>query len=437
MKQNKRTTILKLALLVVCIVVLATALVACGEKSNKRSNEGTSSVIVNDKLYDCMIGYVLTKTHDEKNRAILGGGKNYILDADEIDDVMDDENAKIVISNGYLGSLAIASDVRGQISIEVFDTAKHANGVKKNVSQLFGDEFYISVIDNLIVVEPEKDYFKNNVLTAVIPEEAISDVRLNFIKNAFNQCLQKEVGSIITYTIDNGLETPGVYKETLFGWINHNPKYSSVEKTIECQKLVDDEQIESYKKQAETLKKDYTDDSYIDFEKEAGYVYAELTEKLGFHYTNDTYEDETGKSIEGVKIDLYIYDKTSPSNLVVPATIDGKRVLGVDIQSHRLQMDTVRSLELEEGILYFNHISSESLETLVLPKSLKSLENPFELCQLLRTIKYAGTKAEWEELVKDEDPSNWCAIRDYENNTYKYITFKVECSDETITYSHE
>ena len=123
--------------------------------------------------------------------------------------------------------------------------------------------------------------------------------------------------------------------------------------------------------------------------------------------------------------------------MIIPSTIDGKCVLGID----NTYVVNLKSVELEEGILYFNGIKGKNIETIILPKSLKSIGNVIEGCYSLKTIKYAGKKAEWEALVKNNDPNDWYVEeeRDYENNktTYKYITFKVECSDETITYSHE
>ena len=285
--------------------------------------------------------------------------------------------------------------------------------------------------DDYLIIEKENGIFQNEILKSKIPDSYHrSELHINMVKEAFN--------SIATCD-DEAYDTEFAYEygedgEDLY-CIDNRMGFSQSKRWEFAKHKENDYSLKQLEGLLPKLKTDYTDDSFINLNEEGGYYSAKLIDRPDtYRYEDYTYKDGETK-IDGIRITEYICTKDSSQSLIVPAKIDNKPV--IDVWLERINSTTV---ELMDGILRVNVYNCINLETLILPKSLKYILNspsgsPIQGCYSLKKIKYAGTKAEWEGLVSD--PNKWYVERNYENNTYKYITFKVECLDETITYSHE
>lgn len=454
MKKTQKATILKTALLTIMIVVLLATFVAC-DPSPAGTNPDENFDLENSSLFttgipsytefESFIAHSFNRSTTEDTYCLFDIGMNPIETYDLVDDSVNDFYYK-----GAMASVIIVDDFGEEVvtnfAIIVYENNEMAKEAETKYIDLHEDAVVVRK-DNVIMAmgyyyfennhsdvsqpvyeqsESEIINFYNNVKTSKLPDNALSEARSQFIKEAYDKYLKNNSFS--------SLKSTRTHRYVTFA-TGQGSEYFRMGLTTNASNLMNEMSYETSRSTSQIINYDpkwYTSDSYIDFNREEGYVFLNLIEKLGYQYKSYSYQD-----IEGVEITEYVYDKTSPENLVIPATIDGKRVLRVSGVGCRI----AKTIELSEGVLSYDEDINDKVETIILPKSLLRVGNVVYGCPSLKTIKYNGTKAEWLELVKYDDPSEWEVGSYYDENDQiveKYITFKVECADgNTIVYSHE
>lgn len=116
---------------------------------------------------------------------------------------------------------------------------------------------------------------------------------------------------------------------------------------------------------------------------------------------SDTYHWITGDAFDYTPGFLITADGTLPSEVTVPAEIDGAKVYTVDRNAFRDQSG-VETITFEDGItaIYDCFYGCGALTTVNLPASINALLHTFEGCESLKTINFAGTQAQWDAINK-------------------------------------
>ena len=182
----------------------------------------------------------------------------------------------------------------------------------------------------------------------------------------------------------------------------------------------------------------YTDDSYIKINEQAGYYYAKLINKPGWHIDEitDYHYNEQTQDYENVGTGKYranYFYNELPATLTVPAKIGE-----YDIERAELYLndeDALNAVVVEKAIGEVR--LSGKIKEITIPVS----DKPFVRVSdntALKTINFGGTTQQWEEQYKNL-AQDWTHVYDHydeekEESVYVDITFTVVCTNGNITY---
>ena len=262
MKQNKRTTILKLALLAVCIAVLAASLVACGGNNQHEINNQNidSEELVNQDEIISYLAYYLTYGRRESTFML-----NYSL------------------QNAGLNCMALEISLEGSSNIftaYIFNDAASAAAEYeslKNENRLGNIENVVTygcgseLIGNKIIVDYPQGHYKNVVMKSEIPSD-ITKPCVDFMCDVVKKIFEKTSKNTYSVMIDQYTDPTGYRFQAVFVDVNYNVSENYIMTN-------DPTVVNEYREDYPSLYDNYTDDSYIDFNREKGYVFAKLIEK--------------------------------------------------------------------------------------------------------------------------------------------------------------
>ncbi len=181
----------------------------------------------------------------------------------------------------------------------------------------------------------------------------------------------------------------------------------------------------------------YTEDSYIREDKDAGYVSIRRVDRPGWHMSSNSsghQDEQTGETIWELEGRWEYYYEELPSTLVVPSEVEGHKVVSVEIQLNR--QDTLNFLVIEN--VFEDLWIDGNVKEITVPDSDKAFVHIYDNAAL-ETIHFNGTTDKWNELY-GESAQGWTKIYDHtdpqtEQDVYVYITFSVICTNGTLTYT--
>lgn len=245
------------------------------------------------------------------------------------------------------------------------------------------------------------------------------------------------------------LEDGEDYSEIMFDWDSTTDK-GNVERQMYptkgncyCYEAIKD--YESYMRHDADVDKrlsdyfyiNYTDDSYIKEDKDAGYVSMRLVDRPGWHMGGNSIghqDEQTGETIWELEGRWEYYYEELPSALVLPSEVEGHKVDIVEIQLNR--QDTLDSLVIEN--VYEQVWIDGNVKEVTIPDSEEAFVSINDNAAL-ETIHFNGTTDKWNELY-GERAQKWTEIYDHtdpqtDQDVNVYITFTVICTNGTLTYT--
>ena len=154
---------------------------------------------------------------------------------------------------------------------------------------------------------------------------------------------------------------------------------------------------------------------------------AEILLEAAPYMGSDQYQNENGWIFAEYENSVMILNYTgSETTAEAPATIHGKPVVCIGLNSYDGGMCPLQTLIIPEGVLRLAHLDAASLTQIMLPSSLLAMNSGgypyvFEVADGC-TVQYAGTCDEWQAL----DNRSW---NDYSSDRAKEISIPVNCSD--------
>lgn len=285
MKQKNAAKFLKMAMLALLVFVFAATFVACGNnKSSKTSNnsgKANPALSMSEEFLDIYIGFVLKNTLEEGTDACVYVRYYPTGDPEEM---------------GVGGSKIVAAFHTQETTCEVYTFEKEGaaeNFVKDTYSFLDeDDELSVSILGGrtVTVCYGTKDYsapkdvnfYQNEILTAKIPKNSISEERLDFIKKAMTEIDEDTYISLEFYKSNKYFEhsnskAPDTYEAFYFA--SNNRKENKIDRLVYTNSDGDIDGAYSKKELSEIAQKidtDYGRGSYVDTTRESGFVFAEL-----------------------------------------------------------------------------------------------------------------------------------------------------------------
>ncbi len=277
----------KIVLLTICVLLLAVALVACGEKDKNKfgvSDSSGNGIWVNgiptDAELDACIAYVYNNTRQGDKLWQIQIGK---FEVTETSWLRADNFFSIGGYDCHLQIFSYPDSKSAEKDIPYYKEYLNEGIIHKDNLLIYMYDY--SDADSVAKGLDEAKEFYEKVMASKLPAGAISDVRYKFIKdtfkkygnkNALKDIKEMELGFLIDETREESLGASII------------PMDKDEETTIIYTNSV--ERIERLREEElPHMDEWYTSDSYIDFEKEEGFVFAQLTEKV--HRAPSDYEN--------------------------------------------------------------------------------------------------------------------------------------------------
>ncbi len=291
-------------MIAVLVVVLASVFAACGEKETGKNNStngngGTTGdgIMINgiptEEELEACIAFVYNTTREKDNKtsiqlykyhdwtyendlAVLRGLDNQFFITTSN---YDRSNNSWEIKNLYIYTYKDAESAE-KAMIDRFEQSGEEEAYVRD-----GKQLYSMVLTN----ETDYTYFEQSldkikafykeVMASKLSAGAMSDERYEFIKDTFMQYTDKEVLydeniNNIAIIYESSSEDPK--ENTFLCSLLHNG--TNAETRIYCSNYTDT--LNDLREDLPKLSELYTSDSYIDFDKEEGYVFAKLTDKV-------------------------------------------------------------------------------------------------------------------------------------------------------------
>ncbi len=275
MKQNKRTTIFKLALLIVCIAVLAIALVACGEKDknseNNSHNDEDGSLVSQDEM-NTYLAYFLAYGRKESTFMLYysllkaGGVAGINNDCMEL-------GISISGSNNIFTAFIFNNSTSATVAYESLKNENRLGDFENVMTHGSGSE----LIGNKIIIDYPQGYYRNVVLKSELPSDISKpcvDFMYDVVKNIFENNNENKYAVMIDQNSYSDEKHNNLYRfQAIFFDQDNN--------VIQNYIMTNDSLIvKEYREKFPKIYDEYTDDSYMDFDREKGYVFAKLIEKF-------------------------------------------------------------------------------------------------------------------------------------------------------------